>query len=284
MSEIPPLPELSFAQVPAASRQRYTGDRFSYMEAGRPDLRTVVLLHGVGANSMHWRYQFVGLAGRFRVVAWNAPGYMLSDNLCAEAPSGQDYADALDDFLTALGIASFDIIANSFGTSVAQSFAYHYPGRVGRAVFTGTSIAWPTSPKEREQALKMRAAMIEGGSYAFAERVAALLGSVATPEAVALVQHTLRATNLAGFMQAVRFLTDSDKPPIGAGLTMPLLLIQGDEDRVRPAAENAELLAKAVPSARLVMLPGCGHLPEVEVPVQVNELIEQHLGAGSGPA
>jgi outer membrane receptor protein involved in Fe transport len=55
----------------------------------------------------------------------------------------------------------------------------------------------------------------------------------------------------------------------------------GQEDRVRPASENAESLATAVPGAMLLMLPGCGHLPEVEAPTQVNELIEQHLCAGS---
>ena len=50
-----------------------------------------------------------------------------------------------------------------------------------------------------------RAAMIEGGSYAFGERVSALLGAAASPETIALVQQTLRATNPAGFMQAARF-------------------------------------------------------------------------------
>jgi pimeloyl-ACP methyl ester carboxylesterase len=89
-------------------------------------------------------------------------------------------------------------------------------------------------------------------------------GGAASPQTIALVQHTLRATNPAGFMRAARFLTGDDKPPLGAGLTMPLLLIQGEEDRVRPASENAELLATAVPGAMLLMLPGCGHLPEVE--------------------
>src|SRR5215469_3995170 len=64
---------------------------------------------------------------------------------------------------------------------------------------------------------------------------------------------------------------------------MPLLLMQGEEDRVTPAAANAELLARAVPDATLVMLPRCGHLPEVEAPARVNELIEQHLCAGSRP-
>ena len=94
---------------------------------------------------------------------------------------------------------------------------------------------------------------------------------------VSLVQQTLRATNPAGYMRAARFIASGDMPP-GAGLTMPLLLVQGEEDRVTPAAVNAELLAAAVSDARLVMLAGCGHLPEVEMPGQVNELIASFLG------
>jgi pimeloyl-ACP methyl ester carboxylesterase len=116
MREIPPLPELRFTEIPASSRHRYTGDRFSYMEAGQSKLPPVLLLHGIGANSLHWRYQLASLASRFRLIAWNAPGYMLSDNLRAETPSGRDYSDALDDFLKALGVAGFNIVANSFGT------------------------------------------------------------------------------------------------------------------------------------------------------------------------
>ena len=90
------------------------------MEAGRVDLRPVLLRHGIGANSLHWRFQLAGLADRFWLIAWNAPGYLLSDNLRAETPSCRDYSDALDDLLSALGIDRFDIVANSFGTRVAQ--------------------------------------------------------------------------------------------------------------------------------------------------------------------
>jgi len=131
MADLPPLPELRFAEVPATSRLRYVGDRFCYMEAGRVDLPPVLLLHGIGANSLHWRHQLAGLADRFRLIAWNAPGYLLSDNLRAETPSCRDYADALNDLLSALGIDGFDIVANSFGTRVAQCFAITDPGGSG---------------------------------------------------------------------------------------------------------------------------------------------------------
>ena len=275
--EVAPLPELRFAEIRAASRPRYAGDRLSYMEAGPPDGRPVMLLHGIGANSLHWRWQFAALADRWRLVAWNAPGYLLSDALRAETPSGRDYADALDDFLTALGIADFDVVANSFGTRVTQCFANRQPGRIGRAVFTGTSIAEGTPLEERVRGLEARARMIARGGYSFGERAAALLGSGASVATVTLVQQTLRATNPAGFMQAARFAASGDMPPLGSGLTMPLLMIQGAEDRVTPAATNAERLAKAVTEARLVTLARCGHLPEVEMRVRVNELIAAHL-------
>jgi pimeloyl-ACP methyl ester carboxylesterase len=254
------------------------------MEAGATEAPALVLLHGIGANSTHWRFQFAGFADRFRVIAWNAPGYMLSDNLVAETPSCRDYADALSDFLDTLGIGRFDLLANSFGTRVAQWFAYCYPGRVRRAVFTGTSISQALPPKERARIVEGRMQQVARGGYGFGERAAALLGPLASPDAAAVVQNTLRATNPKGFMQAVRCIAGDHAPPLGAGLTMPLLMIQGEEDRISPAAANAVPLARAAPKAGLTMLPGCGHLPEVEMPVRVNDLVEEFLAAGCGSA
>lgn len=276
-NNVPPLPELKLIAVDAAAAG-LEGRRMSYMEAGAGHREAVLLLHGIGSNSCGWRYVMPALGDRYRVIAWNAPGYYLSDNFAAETPSHAQYAAALAALLDALGIAATDVVGSSFGSLIAASFASRHPERVKRLVLLGTTRgqAW-LPPDERARRLEMRAASIRDGGLDLAEkRWGNLVSPTANATAIALVKEVLGATHPRGMMQAARTSDATDVLGFARGIKAPTLLAVGSEDRVNPPAIS-RTIAEAIEGSTLVELDGVGHLPKLEAPQRTIELIAGHL-------
>lgn len=276
----PALPEVRFARIPLESQTHYLGDRFSYLEAGPTDQPCVLFLHGIGSNASYYRFQFAALSSQFRVVAWNAPGYWMSDNLKTENPNDDDYANAVVDFTQALGLQKFILCGNSFGSLVAQAFAIRHPQRVARLILTGTGVGQQQVSPERREKFEARARRIRLGSYQYGDAgVDNLVGPQATAALRAMLVEVARGTQAAGMLRAVSFrLSSFYTPDLASAMTMPVLLVQGSEDRVNPRQENADLLLPQLSNGRLVELPGIGHLPEVEAPNDFNRLLLDFVG------
>ena len=103
----------------------------------------------------------------------------------------------------------------------------------------------------------------------------ALLGKNASEQTINLVREVVRATNPRGFMHGVKLgMVDGyDPETVAVKVTAPVLMISGSDDRVNPIATNAAILAKAMPKAKLEIIEGLGHLPEVEAPDKVNGML-----------
>jgi pimeloyl-ACP methyl ester carboxylesterase len=233
----------------------------------------LALLHGFACDSRAWRPQLEGLAGDFTVVAWDAPGAGLS----ADPPDTfetADWADCLAGLLDALGTRSAHVVGLSWGGIVAQEFYRRHSARTSSLVLAGTYAGWygslPGPAVEDRLATCLRYAERPAD-----ELVSALLPSMFGPSAAQEVRD-----ELAGIMSDVhplgfRLMSLSTASDRRAGLhtiQVPTLLVWGEADARSPVGV-AHQLGDAIPGARLVTIPGAGHVSNLEAPSQFNAAV-----------
>jgi pimeloyl-ACP methyl ester carboxylesterase len=281
---VPPLPDLRFVALDAAALG-LEGSRLSYMEAGSSTRHAILCLHGIGSNAMGWRFLLAGLSPRARVIAWNAPGYMLSDNFKAAAPTPGQYVECAVALLDALGVKGpVCVVGSSFGSMLAACLAARHPQRVAKLALLGASRGQRWKGKEaRAEMLAMREASIAEGPMALARSRSDNLVAAGTPEEVrALVRGVVAATNPRGYLQAARCADAADviedfAPRIGC----PTLCITGDADTVNPMVVG-RAVAASIPKARFVAPEKVGHLPEIEAPTRTLGLLRDFFFREAG--
>ena len=198
-----------------------------------------MLLHGVSGNSMHWRFQFAGLSDRYRVIAWNAPGYMLTDGFKTDRPAAGITVTHSPISSPLSKLDRVRIVGNSFGTRVAQCFAIHHPGRVIKMAMTGIGIG-PRDMPEDEKAKIIAAARRRSARRRLQSRQRARDGAarteVAARDRARWSQNVLRATNPRGFMHGVGLgLADGYSPDeVAPRLDFPVLLISRQRGSRQP--------------------------------------------------
>jgi pimeloyl-ACP methyl ester carboxylesterase len=276
VAEIAPIAEL------AELRQVNAGGRLlAYREAGQGSV--LMLLHGVGSGSASWRAQLTDLAARYRVIAWDAPGYGGSDALPMAIPSAADYAAALRDLCVALGVTQMYLIGHSLGALIAAAFCRHYPDMVVRLVLANAAAGYGAATDDVRQT-RIEGRLVDmrelGPSGLAAKRAAALLSPLARPEDVAAVRAVMSALRPDGYAQAIRMLGGANILEDAPLIAIPTLVIGSTKDTVTPE-EGCRRIAASIPNARYVSLPGPGHASYIESPRMFAEQVVRFLGAGA---
>lgn len=254
---------------------------YAYRESGPAGAPAIVFLHGLGAHSIAYTAQLDDLRDRFRVIAWDAPGYGGSRKLAEARPSAEAYAAALAQLLDALGIDAGHIVGSSCGSIIASYFARDFAARTRSLTLSGPATGYRRLPtNERDLLLNARLDAIRAqGPVAFAAQgVPRLVAANAGPDVRAVVADFGQGLSLDGFEQAARMLFGTDQRDALPAVRAPVLVVAGTEDKAAPFADHALNLAAAVPHAQLVQLSGCGHLPEIEAPARLNRTIRNFIG------
>ena len=183
------------------------------------------------------------------------------------------------EWIAGLGNGPVDVVGLSFGGMVAQHLTLDHPDLVRTLALLDTSPAFGldgvTTP-ETWLASRIDAIRDPDPSAPGIEAVVAgLVGREASPEVRSTMVESMRAVPAATLEAACRALVDHDTRERLSRITAPVLVMVGEEDTETPPS-YAEEIAARITGAELVVVPGAGHLLNLENPDAVNDRLRRH--------
>jgi len=238
----------------------------------------VLFLPGfVGTASTTFGHQMAALAGECTVVGLDLPG--MGDS---PAPASLDlagYADVAAGVLRELDAGAATLVGLSFGGAVAIALADRDAGLVRGLVLAGAYAGWAGSLAAEEVA--RRVAISTAVARASPEERVAMMGpSMFSPDVDPALAGPFLASVAAmpadGFLAMTHAVSVADLRDALPRISVPTLVVHGQRD-VRATRDVANGLADAIPTARLVVLPGSGHISPVEAPEAFTGVVRSFL-------
>lgn len=252
------------------------GLEVSYRRAGHgPPL---VLLHGVLEDSRVWHRQLDGLSDEFTVVAWDAPGCGRSSDPPDRFPLA-DFADCLGGFVDALGLTRPHVLGLTWGGGLAIELSGRRPDVPRTLVLSGAYAGWAGSLPADVVAARLEQCMREADlppEEWVRDWIPGLLTDAAPPELADEVVAVMCDARPATYRTMARGFAEADLRYVLPTIAVPTLLLYGELDRRSPPWV-AEALHAQIPDSTLVVIPGAGHLSNVEVPDRFNAEVRAFL-------
>jgi 3-oxoadipate enol-lactonase len=240
----------------------------------------LVLLHAFPLGRAMWKPQVAAFSGDHRVLALDLRGFGGSRPFDGP-PSVDQLADDVAALLDDRGVVQPAIVGGlSMGGYAALAFARRHPGRL-RALILADTRAEADTPEAKANRDQLIAFASSNPPAAVLEQMLPrLLGARTRAERPAVAEEARRlaaAQTPAGIVGALQALRDRpDAGPYLARVAVPTLVLVGDEDVLTPP-DAARSLAGRIPGSHLEVIPGAGHLSNLEQPGAFNALVRQFL-------
>lgn len=233
---------------------RLAGHAVRYEASG--DGPPVVLVHGLGGSARWWRGTAASLARSHRVIVPELPGFGYGRGArrfrLADAPA------VLGGLLERLGVARASLVGHSFGALVCLGVAATLPERVERLVLVGPPVRTASS-----------------GVAGHLLPVVRTVLRLPPPAALTVVTDFATRSPAALLRAAGEILAHGGEPGVEAP-PVPTLVVWGARDALVPIG-GAGWVSRALPDARIHVIPGAGHVPMLDRPAAFSAILEEFL-------
>lgn len=241
--------------------------------------RLCLFLHGIGGGRRNWAAQLGAAGHHIRSAAIDLRGY--GDSMLGPSQSNvDDYCDDIWRVAKVLGARRLVLVGLSYGSWIATSFAMRHPDMLDGLVLSGGCTGMSEAgPEEREAFRVSREVPLNVGQSPadFAPAVVKVLAGPNAPEAVRRdLLASMSAIPVATYRDALLCFTNPMERFDFSRLTMPVLMMTGEHDRLAPPAEIRGVAGRIWDSAkhpdvRFEVIGDAGHVCNVEKPDSYND-------------
>jgi len=241
------------------------GAQLWYEERGSGD--AVVFLHAGLLDSRQWERQLETFGERYRAIAYDTRGYGRSPAPTEPYRLHEDLLGLLD----ALGLERATFVGNSMGGKTAIDATLAGPERVAKLVAVGAAVSGISFRAYDDDQNARGEAAWEAGDYEGAADIWLEVWAPLSPGA-----RDIAYANAA--IDFDDFELDGDPPAAGrlAELRLPTLVLVGDHE-VQGIVDSCQAIARDVPGARLELMTGADHLPNLSRPDEFDRLVLDFL-------
>lgn len=262
-------------------------------ETGNPDGPAILFIHGFSQSILSWKKQLddPDLLAKYRMVAFDLRGHGASGKpWTADDYESRDWGGDVATVIATQTIDTPVLVGWSFGGSVMTAYLRHHgmddiSGLVfaaGAMSLTGrSSVSVPNTdemtPEQAEMVARMGMMMSNDiaknldGTEAFVQSLAAQPLDAAT-QREALVYNMM----LPAYARVAMFANQTSYEDLAGEITIPTLLIHGDDDAV-VAVDLSVTNQALIPGSELIRYPGIGHAPFLEDADRFNRDLNQFM-------
>lgn len=243
-----------------------------YQVIGGPqDAPTLVFANALGTDFRIWRDVIMRLAGKFTILTYDKRGHGLSetgDGPVTIARHAEDLAAIID----AAGIGKAIVCGLSIGGLIAQQLYADRRDLVSALILCDTAAKIGDADMWSQRIAAVEANGIAALSDGIMERWFGPQFRSARADELAGYRTMLERQSPRGYVASCAALRDADLRDAARQIGVPTLCVVGEEDGSTPVETVAEL-AKSIPGARFEIIKGAGHIPCVEQPEMLAEII-----------
>ncbi len=240
----------------------------------------VIFLHGIGGNRTNWFGQQEFLGKYCTTISWDARGYGLSDDYSGPLDFG-DFSHDLYKLIKEKGIERAHLVGLSMGARILMDFYLKYPASVATLVLCDCYFSFENglTDDKKEEFIRLRQSPLEKGKT-FADIAPSIIDSLVGEDCSAQAKDqlfdSLMQLRKESYLKTLRASVTFDVEGQLSDFLVPVQLIYGQQDKLTPPSLGY-FLASRMPQARVDVIPGAGHVSNLEKPDSFNKVLKSFI-------